>query len=806
MLGRLRRDRGPGVFLISASLLAFEVILLRLFAVETFHHFAYMAIGVALLGFGASGTALVLARDRARGREGALFRLASVVLPVALLAAPVLGRLVEFDPTQLLWDLRPWLGLWVVYACLALPFFVGGSAITIALMEAGERVGGLYAWSMVGSGLGGVLAIGLLYLLAPEDALAATVVPTLPVALVVLLEEPGQASSSRIRRYGARVAALALGLLLVASLVRSPWTVAITPFKGLPQVEAFPDARRIGEAWDPTGWATAVRAPAFHHAPGLSLMFGESLPEQVGLFVDGETSGGATEWGGDPGRVTFLDWLSSSAPYAIGSPRSVLVLGAGDGLQVMNALAHGAERITAVELVGPLVELADAVVDPASRVYEHPRVRTVVGDARTFAARTSERFDLIVLAASGTFAAGASGIHGTGENYLETVEAYRQFLTLLEPGGVLSVTGWLRTPPRDNVKLILTVSEALRALGVDRPGEATAFLRSWATGTLLVRPDGWGREALERLRAFAEPRLFDVDWPMGLESAEAHNVLDRPVFREALQAAAEGPEAAARFADAYSFDVTPATDDRPYFGRFLRLGSLPALLGEERGAWLPVAEWGYLAVLATLVQSGVLSLLLLGVPVLVLTRAAGDERPKLLTTAVYFWAIGFGFMFVELATIQRLGLVLGHPVLAASVTLAALLVFSGVGSTISDRIPVRGTAWACTVVALVAALFALVADQAGALVSLSLPLRASAALLVVAVPGLLMGAPFPMGLRKLAPEPTALAWAWAANGVASVIAASLATLLAVEIGGRGLILTGAACYLVAGAVARGRRL
>jgi hypothetical protein len=700
-----------------------------------------------------------------------------------------------------------------LYGVLAVPFFVGATAITVALMEAGERVGSLYAWNMIGSGAGGLLAIALLYPLKPEDALVATVIPALPGALLALLKRshPRPGRSTGVPRVPVRRPSRPLPwstaiLLLVGTVVvlwQPPWDVQITPFKGLPQIESFPDAERVGEAWGPTGSVAAVRAPAFHHAPGLSLASLEALPEQIALFVDGETAGAATIWEGDPASVAFLDWLPSNAPYAIDSIGSVLVLGSGDGLQVLSALAQGVERVTAVELVGPLVKLADQVVDPTSRVYADPRVETVVGDARAFAARTTQRFDLVVLAASGTFAVGASGIHGTGESYLETVEAYEQFLALLEPGGTLAVTRWLRTPPRDNVKLIFTVDEALRATGVELSRDVMAFLRSWATGTLLIRPDGFGSADLQDLLAFTEPRLFDLDWPVPADPVLQHNVLDRSVYREALEAASRGEIAADRFMTEYAFDVSPATDDRPYFGQFLRLTSLPALLAEERAAWLPVAEWGYLAVFATLLQSGLLSLVLLGIPVWVLTRSGGAGSPHLLRTAAYFWAIGFGFIFVELAAIQRLGLVLGHPVLAASATLATLLIFSGIGSGLSDRIPVKRTATACALVAFLAFLTGLVADHAGALVAFPLPVRASAALVLLAIPGVLMGAPFPMGLRTLAPEPTSLAWAWAANSVASVIGASLATLLAMEIGGSGLIMAGAGFYALAAVVAGG---
>lgn len=779
---------GPAVFLVSAAVLATQVVLLRIFSIQSFHHFAYMAIGMALLGFGASGTLMVLLEDRLRQRLQEVFEALCVAFPVVLVLGVWASGEIPFEPTQLLWDSGQWILLALTYLVLTAPFLTAAAALGVALMGAKERIGRIYAWNMVGAGLGSGLALGLLALWRPDRALGGVVIVSALGAAAAILRR-----GSRIRR--ALATLVVVGAAVVA--LRPPWTLTITPFKGLPQVEAFPGARRISEAWGPTGWAVSVAAPAFRHGPGLSLAYTGSLPPQSALFVDAETAGAAFLGEPDgPGALAFLDWLPSAAVYGSGSPERVLVLGSGGGLEVLSARFHGARAVTDVELVRPLVQLRRSALETWMEGGTSPRHRTVVGDARTFLESTEERYDAVVLPVSGVMPAAAAGVYSLGEDYLNTVHAYRAFLRSLAPGGTVAMTRWLRTPPRDNVRMILTAAAALRAEGTHDVGGALVFVRSWATGTLLVKPRGFEPGEVEALRRFAVARRFDLDWPRA-PGVQSFNAIERPVYAEAASAAARGVEAARHFADAYPFRVDPPTDDRPYFGRFLRARTIPELVTRERGAWLPFAEWGTLAVMATLIQSGLLALVLVGLPGWVLAaRGGGRDAAR---SAAYFGALGFGYVFLEMGAIQRLGLLLGHPVYATAATLATLLAFSGVGSAVSDRVDARWGPRVCLgIAALLAVATALVAVGAGAVSGLPLALRIVVGLGIVAVPAFLMGAPFPLGLRALAGGTTSgVAWAWATNGVASVMGASLAILVAMEVGGTGLLALAAALYVVA---------
>jgi len=626
----------------------------------------------------------------------------------------------------------------------------------------------------------------------------------LPAALAAAaaLEAARIAGGRRVRA----LAWLATSAALLAWLA-PPWRFAITPYKALPQLEAYPGAARIAERWSPVGWVVAVEAPAFRYAPGLSLAYDGAFPRQTALLLDGDLAGAVSVWPALEDARTFTSALPAALPYALGKARAVLVLGAGEGSGVQTALAHGADRVVAVELSGDLSKIAGVRIarDGAGR-----RLEWVTGDARGYVARTRERFDLVTIGASGGLAGTAAGLHALNEDYLHTVEAYQADLRRLTDHGVLAVTRWMTVPPRAPVRTILTAAEALRRERPEALAHGLVVARSWATATVLVKPSGFAPDEVAALRLWAESRQMDLDWHPGLaEPEQRFNLLDEPTLFLAATAAAGGPTPAGRFAESYPFDVAPVTDARPYPHQFLRANRLRSFFAAGRGRWLPFAEWGYVALIATLAQSLVLGALLLALP-LVARRKKVEGMRKSPGTALlgYFTAIGLAYLAAEIAAIQQLHLLLGHPVYAVAAALVAFLLASGAGSTWSDRLPARRAPMLLlAVAAALSACAALLLPLAHALHGTPLAARTAAGAILVAAPALLMGTPFPVGLRTLAGAvPERAAWAWAANGYASVVAAPLAALVAVEAGSRALFLLAAALYAVAGGIVwcRGR--
>jgi hypothetical protein len=697
-----------------------------------------------------------------------------------LVAAPALLDRLHLDATQLASAPNAWPPVLAAYLLCAAPFAAGALVVLAAIEAAGPRPGLMYGASFAGSGLGALAALAAT-MLPPERALA---VPGALAGLAALTVTAG-AGAGR----GHRAAGIGMALVATLALWRPPWGLDLTPYKELPQVEAFPDAERVAERPGPAGWVVAARAPAFRHAPGLSLAYDGAFPRQTGLFVDGHIAGAVSQRRDRAAATGLADWLPAAAPFAMGPRRHVLVVGAGDEAAILGALAHGADGVTVVDVNGPLMRLA------SDDILEDRRVRRVIGDARGFLARSPARYDLITIGPGGAFGATAAGIHALGEDFLQTLEGYRLFLARLAPGGVLAVTRWLAGPPREAARAILTAGAALRAANAD-VGSGLLVVRGWGTATVLAKPAGFTRDDLAALERWAAERQFDLDWPPAPEGARpSFNLLDDPAPARAAAAVAAGADSAARFADRYPFDVAPATDARPFAHHFLRLSAIGRMLRQERGTWLPFAEWGALALLATLGQSLVLGALLLAVPLLA-TRGSRIGRPR---ATLYFAAIGLAYLVAEIAAIEQLVLLLGNPVYAVAAVLAILLVGSGIGSLWSDRLDAaRAVLPLAAVAALAAGLAVGLLPAVHAVLAWPLAARALVALVILTPLAVLMGMPFPLGLRRWAgPASSGLGWAWAVNGCASVVAAPLAALIALEAGSPAVF--GSAAVLYAGA-------
>lgn len=778
------------VALLSAASVGYEVLLVRLFAIEHFHHIAYMAISIAMLGYGAAGTLVSLAGNPSAEKTEGWFASASLLATASFLLAPLAARAVPLDLTQILWDPRQTAYLAATYSLLALPFFFAGLAVLLGLGLSTPRPGAIYGASFAGAGLGAAAALALLWLVPPPRAI---LWPPLAAALGTLLGSLGRSSPR-----------LASSLVLLAMSALAPVLIApqaeVNQYKALPQAQALPGARTVGEHNSPLGWITAVRAPAFRYAPGLSLRYTGSFPQQIGLFADGEIAGAVSLWS-NPEEREMLRWLPTALPFAL-RPRSVLVVGAGSGTDVEVALAHGIRRVVALELNPGLTQLARTAAagrDP----FSHPAVRTVTADARAYLARSQERFDLVTLGPSGAPGTAAAGVHSLNEDFLHTVDAYRSYLAHLDSGGVLAVTRWIRIPPRENVRVILTAAEALRRNGTPNLDRSLIVARSWGTVTVLVKPGGFSAGDLELLSDFAASRGLDLDWYPGVDTARLRpfNELDEPVLTRAAAAAVESPGKAREFARSYPFRVEPVGDSKPYPHQFLSLKALRVLLETERGSWIPFAEWGYLALAATLVQSAAIAGVLIFLPVAWRDRRRASMGGGLFTLAAYFGLIGVAYLAAEIALIQELQLLLGHPVYAVAVVFGALLIFSGLGSAVSDRLNERLGGIPPAAAALFLGVYAVaLLPSVHLLHGAPLGARAAAGLLLLLPVAVAMGMPFPLGLRRLVRRQWQLPWAWAFNGFASVVGASLAALIAVELGSRALLAAAAGGYALAAAV------
>jgi spermidine synthase len=780
------------VALISAAALAYEILLMRLFSIVLWHHFAYMIISLALLGYGASGAAVLLAQRLVERRFAGLFSGAAAAFGAGAMLCFVLAQRVPFNPLEILWDPMQPLYLLAVYLLLLLPFLCAGACVCMALACCRGMQARLYSFDILGAGVGSLVVIGLLFVFSAEQTLKGLGALGAITAAVAWLE-----CGARPRAWAALPALLAVGLLAWPAAWLAP---VMSPYKELSQALRVPHARVVEQRSSPLGLVSVVESPRIplRHAPGLSLTAATEPPPQLGVFTDGEGLNALTRFDGRRESLAHLDQISSALPYHLLQRPRVLVLGAGAGADVLQAHYHGAAQVDAVELNPQVVELVRGrFADFAGGLYTTIG-RVHVAEARGFVAATDERYDLIQVALLDSFSAASAGLHALAENYLYTVEALQDGLRHLQPGGLLAITRWVKLPPRDALKLFAAAVTALERSGVADPASRLALIRSWRTTTLLVRNGRFEPRQIAAIRAFCAARSFDVAFYPGMRAEEAnrYNVVDGPdLFEGAIALLGPGRE---DFLRRYKFHVAPATDDKPHFFHFFKWRSLPELLSIEGRAGLPLLEWGYPVLVLTLAQAALVSVLLVGLPLAWVSRGArgrAASRPRVLA---YFLAIGFGFMFVEIAFIQKFVLFLSHPLYAVAVVLFAFLLFAGLGSRWSQRLGMP-MGWVVLAIALSAAA-CLAALPLLFQHAMGLPdgARIVICAAMVAPLAFFMGMPFPLGLARVeVAEPGLIAWAWGINGCASVTAAVLATLLAMHIGFTAVVATAIVLYVVA---------
>jgi spermidine synthase len=500
---------------------------------------------------------------------------------------------------------------------------------------------------------------------------------------------------------------------------------------------------------------------------------------------------------GDLHTLEHLRYDVSSLGYQVRPQRSVVIIGAGGGRDILTAKLFGLPQIHAVE-INPLVVdfVRRRFRDFSGSPYDLTGVSTNVMDGRSFVAQATARFDHIQLSAVDTSAALAAGALSLVENSLYTVEAFTDYYDHLSDSGLLSIT---RNWSEETQMMALRTTDLVRAAWAGR-GQVDPRLHivivaprdersRW--GTLLASRPPFSAAEVEHIRARATELGFAVLYAPG--STENPRAFDELLGRDR-----------AGFLRGYPFDVAATTDDKPYFFFFEKPFSLgrsaPEPGSEQRLEWASkatpkVLRQAFVLVVTLVVVLAFLVPMLLGRLRLPAARGAG---PGLL----YFAAIGLGFIMVEIALIQRYGLLLGQPLWALAGVLGTILVFSGLGSLFTRSLPdarlPRALLSIVGVLLAMVLIHALAAPPAlHAAMRWSLPLRVLVMLASLAPVGFVMGMPLPLGMRLMERSaPRALAWAWGVNGSLSVMGTVVAMFVSVFFGITYTMVTGGLLYLL----------
>jgi hypothetical protein len=791
-----------GVGSVAAAILMYEVALTRIFSIAYGYHFAFLAMSLGLLGFGASGTLLGLRPPPRKPLRPTLLARLAAAASLVLVCGYAVSNQIPFDPYRVGWEPGQLVLLAAYLLCYAVAFLLAGLVLGLPLTRWPQRAPGLYGADLAGSAAGAVIALVALDRAEPTVAvLLAGLTAALGSLGFACAPCEAEAPVGLARGADRFMGLTAAGLALLCFWQTPSWLqIQLSPYKPLSQLESFPDARVVERRYSAASRIDVVSSSAVHAAPGLTLQYQESLPEQSAVVVDGEVVLPLTSRKG----LThgFVDGLPTSLAHRLRPASRTLVLEPGGGLEVLSAVELGARSVVAVESNRLLAELLTSDLSSrAGGVYEDPRVELVVSNPRGYLSRSQEAFDLVMLALSENRRAVTAGAFSLSETYPLTAEAFDAYFAHLAPGGLLVVHRWLQLPPTEELRAAALVADALRRAGKS-PAMRIIAIRSFSTMLILAKQEPFNQPEIEAAKAFAQARQFDLVWYPGIRPGEANvaNVLRRDRYHESFRQLLSNEQA---LWDRYEYDVAPPRDTRPFFFHFFKWEQTPTVIALLGRTWQPFGGSGYLILVALLVLTTALSLALLLVPAAAIRRRDSDRaaRNNRAPPMVYFAALGLGFLLVEVALVQRFVLFLDHSAQSFAVVVFGLLAFSGLGSTLSARIPWRGGLAA--LVAAVAAYPVVLANVLPGSLGQDLGVRIGITLGLLAPLGFLMGIGFPRGLASLgAVRPSRLPLAWGMNGFMSVVSAILAPMIALSWGFQAVFVCAALAYAIALSTAR----
>jgi hypothetical protein len=789
MLRNLRLDRiSMGIILISAGSLTFEVGLTRLFAIQQFHHFAFVVVSLAVMGFAASGLALSL------WQRPVPLSLLAMAFVLATAISYLTINFLPFDSYSIAWDFdQVWI-LLLYFSVAGCPFLFSGWAVGACMASAGPAAHRPYAANMVGSALGVPLALLTISQFGEESTI------TLAILLGLLA-----AIAYATRRRTQMILAVASLVVLFALQAPSFLALQLSPYKPLSIARLAPDAQITFSRSSAAARVDVLESDSIHVLPGLSLNAPILPPRQAGLFIDGD----------GPIPINALSPESEQAKeiaahmppalvYILRPHANVLLLTPGAGLDLLVALASDTRAVTTA-LDEPLVRdvLMNEYADFSERLLFHPRLNVSPGTSRSILHQTDESYDVIYYALSQGFRPVTSGAFSLSESYDLTTQSFGDAYRQLNKDGLLVITRWLGTPASESARAWSTLLEALREEGVDNLPQLLIAYRGMRTATIIAARNPFSQTELGAIRSFLDRNGFDPIYLPDLQSWELnrYNQLPEDIYHEIYLALLENPQAAV---DEYDFNLRPSTDDKPFFYHFFRWRQTPEVLASLGLTWQPFGGSGYLVLLALLALMLVLAAPMIVLPAWIAKRRRQRNTLPANRAMLYFACLGAGYLLIEIPLIQRLSLPLERPVFALAITLFTLLLSSGLGSFLSPRFALRRS-----LVILLGVLFLTnIALPRIITISLAWPLGARVILFAAAlIPcGLLMGIPFASGLRILhESSPGSTPWAWAVNGAVSGLSGVAAALIALDAGFSVTFYIGALAYFGAWLSAPGLR-
>lgn len=774
-----------GTFLIAFTTLALEVTLVRLLSVIAWYHLAFFAIATALLGMTAGATTVYLkpswfTKENLNANISRACLGYALVIPFALLVLLI-------TPLGLYKSAMAIITLLVVTLACSVPFYFSGIAITAVLTKHQLPIGKLYASDLIGASLGSLFVLkGLEVFDAPS--------------LILLCGSAGALAALTFAWHGFSSTFRSIGpwvfvILAVFAIVNSATLYGLRPLVVKGKLDR-PASIHL-ENWNSFSRIVVNKqrqAPPHYWGPSPLAPKDEAI--QYGMTIDG-AAGTVVRRFSSIDDLDYLRFDVTNVAYYLRPSGGAMIIGVGGGRDIHSAILFGHERIVGIDVNPIFIDLLEGEFREFAGIADRPEVTLVVDEARSYLSRADEEYAIVQMSLIDTWAATGAGAFSLSENGLYTIEAWQIFMDRLSADGIFTVSRWYNSANLGETGRVVTLAvAALIESGVTDPSHHIAMATSGNIATVLLSKEPFSVQDIARLDEIASELQYELAILPGIPPS--HQVLNDIVsatsMKELRLAIAGQP-----------LNYEPPTDENPYFFNTLRLSQLRVAIDS-----LDYKESGVLSgnVLATLTLLGLIfSLFVLAMATIVFPLVIKARSEKLtmrsLTIlwpgALYFSLIGAGFMFVEIALIQRLSVFLSNPIYALGILLFTIIASTGIGSFASDHLPLTRRPWVYVypiimALAIISIAFILPILMSNMITS-PIPNKIVASILVIFPLGILMGFFFPMGMRLVrSVDATQTPWYWALNGIFGVLCSALAVFISIYVSISTNFYIAAICY------------
>ncbi len=787
-----------GVFLISGLVMSLQILQSRLFSVTSWYHLSFLVISMAMFGLTLGALKIYRSSEEyQRKNYGLIAQKHSMAFGFFILIA-LAGQL--FIPIISNNAVETLITLPIAAITTSIAYYHAGVAITVCLTRAPFPVGKTYGIDLVGAGLGCIAALVLMETIDTPSAILFLSGVAFLSALSFPTEENIKATVTlghhtySLKKIANVFLLLTFGLGLTNILLPSPLLYPLwvkdkyTPMSEI-DYEEWNSISRVTVMNETKGVRPFAWGPSPVFPPNYQI-------DAKMLIIDGDAGTPITKFDGDFSKHKYLEYDVTNIAYALPNIKKAAIIGVGGGRDLMSAKYFGVEKVTALDVNPVQIKLLkdNPVYREYANLYNQPGVTILNEEARSWFRQNEEKLDLIQMSLIDTWAATGAGAFALSENGLYTTDAWTIFMNDLSDHGVFTLSRWSASVMDDTGRALSVAMATLFNQGITDARKHIALFNSAAIATLVVSKSPFTDEQLAALEKTAREKEYRIvlipnkEPPAGLignlikaKSIDEINELSSKQF----------------------FDISPSTDMRPFFFNQARL-SMP--LAVSKMAISPPSGAHYVSMgqakaTFNLYIIIIFSFIMVGFVIIApLLKTVEDKGSTFIKAGtLYFILIGLGFMFMEISLLQAFGVFLGHPIYGLSVVLFSVILSAGIGSFVSEKLPLttisRQSIWALLVCGYGIFLAFSLSDIFHVYAEADIFIRVLISIAIISPVGVLMGFAFPTGLNLTEKfDSRATSWFWGINGAAGVLGSSLAIAFNIALGIDKTLMIAGACY------------